>query len=147
MLYQQKVNNRFESPVFMQRGSEFAAGVVSTPLIHFCCWTHPLSAQHERLHLISYKWKHKLLPVWLSNCEVFIFVDQTAKFVCEAVVSQMLLIKAELQKRTRSERNETDTSSPSVHQMTWILRKEKKSLFTIGSIKMWITPITFSSSK
>lgn len=29
------------------------------------------------------------MDVWLLNCEVFIFVDQTAKFVCEARVTDV----------------------------------------------------------
>lgn len=71
--------------------------------------------------------------VWLSNCVVFIFIDQTAKFVREARVTDVA-IKAELQRRTQSEGNEADRPSPPVNQMTWVLRKEA-SFFTTGSSK------------
>lgn len=70
--------------------------------------------------------------MWLSNCVVFIFIDQTAKFVCEARATDVA-IKAELQKRTQSEGNETDRSSPPGNQMTRALRKEK--YLSVGASK------------
>lgn len=74
---------------------EFVAGGVSAPLIHCCAGLTRWVSQRDRLHLISYKWKHKLVPVQLSKCVVFIFIDQTAKFVCEPCVTDVA-IKAEL---------------------------------------------------
>ena len=104
-------------------GFGFAAGCVTPPLIHCCARFTRWASQRGRLHLISYKWRHKLAPVWLSNCAAFIFIDQTAKFVCVTDAA----IKAALQKkRTRGEGNETDGSSPPVNQMTRVLRNGKK---------------------
>lgn len=117
----------------MREGVELAAGGVTVPLIHCCAGLTHWAAQCDRLHLISYKWKHKLVPVWLSNCVVFIFVDQAAKFLCEACAIDVA-IKAELQKKNRVK--EMKRTDPHLQLIKWPESLEKKkSDFTVAPNK------------
>lgn len=72
------------------------------------------------------------MPVWLTNCIVFISIDQTAKFFYKVYVTDVV-IKVELQKRIEGGGGETGRCSPPVNKRTGVLRKELLS--SVGSSK------------
>lgn len=116
-----------------QQQDEFAAGV-TPPLIHCYAGLTHRDSQHDRLHLISYNWKHKLAPMWFLDCVVFIFIDQTAKFSSEACVPDVA-IKAEPQKKKEPRMSEMRQTDPLIQLINWppLLRK-RQSFFTTRSL-------------